>query len=289
MSRTLIPVAAALLTTACIPLEDLDGWADMAGEVLEEIRPEVHFQDLRLTALDFSGADGEFVFALDNPNGVGLNLSSFEWALAFGDVPFADGVNDEGLHIEPWGTTEITVPISVDFLDLIDLVGLADGDDQVPWTLTGAFGFDGVFDEVRVPFEHAGDFPALRRPETTLSQLRLEDIDWWGQEANLAVDLSIGNPGGPLQVEEFFYTIELEGHEVASGWLASLSAIDAGETRELSLPIGVDLLGSAAAVVDAVLDDEAGISVGFYAAADVITPFGVVPWDIERDRILGLR
>lgn len=283
MSRSaLIPAAAVLLTTGCIPAEDL-------LELVEEISPEVSFQDLSLTGLDFDGADGEFTFRLDNPNGVGLNLSSFEWALDFDDRPFLDGVDTDGLTIEPWGTTSVVVPVSVDFAELIDLVGVAQGVDSVPWTLHGAFGFEGVFDEVRVPFEHGGDFPALRRPQARVDALRLESVDWWGQEADLAVDVQLDNPGGPIGLDEFFYAISVEGHEVASGWLGSVSGLDGTEARQVSLPVGIDLLESAAAVVEAVVDQEAGVSVGLIVSARVRTPFGTVPWDFDETRTLAMR
>ena len=282
MNRTVTPaVAAALLATGCIPPEDL-------AETLQEIKPDVTFQGLELVGLDFDGADAELTFTVDNPNAVGLTLSSFAWGLDFGGLPFVEGIDDEGFTLEPWGTSDVVVPVSVDFAELVELVQLARGEDTVPWQVRGAFGFDGIFDEVTVPFEHGGDFPALRRPETSVEALRLDGVDWWTQEADLSVDLAFTNPGGPIGIESFSYAIEVEGHEVASGWLDSVDGLDGTEVRQVSLPVGIDLRERAAAVVDAVLDETAGIEVGFQASADVRTPFGTVPWDVSRARVVSL-
>lgn len=104
MSRTLIPVAAlSLLATGCIPLDDVDDWAAVAGELLRELTPDVSFEDMPLTGLDFDGADGELTFRIDNPNGVGLLQSA-------GAVFDAILDDSEGVRVALYATSEVRTP-----------------------------------------------------------------------------------------------------------------------------------------------------------------------------------
>jgi hypothetical protein len=63
---------------------------------------------------------------------------------------------------------------------------------------------------------------------------------------------------------------------------------DGEPTFRIDNPNGVGLLQSAGAMVDAILDDSEGVHAALYATSEVPTPFGTVPWDEERDRVLTL-
>ena len=279
-----LPLLAAVLATGCVKGTDLGALAD----ALEEARPTVSLEDLALTALDFDGVEGDFVFAVDNPNPVSLEVSTFHYALSLNDQGFLEGTENKGIALAAGGGTQVVLPVALAFADLLEQLQVADGTDSVPYTLSGWFGVETPLGELQVPYEQAGAFPALRRPEIALSGLRLDSLDLLTQQATLAVDLDVTNPGGALSLADFDYDLVFEGQNVAGGGLQTLTALDAGASRTVTLPFTLNLRETATAVVTALTSGSARLDLGVAATADVGTPFGEVPWEAARDTTLSL-
>jgi LEA14-like dessication related protein len=277
-------VLAAVLATGCVKGTGLGALAD----ALEAARPTVSLADLKLTALDFDGVEGDFVFSVDNPNPVGLDLSRFHYALSLNDQGFLEGTEDKGMTLAAGSGTQVVLPVALAFADLLEQLGVADGRDSVPYTLSGWFGVETPLGEVQVPYERSGELPVLRRPEIALSGLRLDSLDILTRQATLAVDLDVTNPGGALSLADFDYDLIFEGQNVAKGGIEEMTSLDAGSTRTVTLPFTLNLRETASAVVTAITGGSARLDLGVSASADVGTPFGEVPWEAARDTTLSL-
>lgn len=267
-----------LLLTGCGLLKQLGGLD------LDEYRPTLTFDSAELRHLDFDRADMDFHFKVANPNPVGIDLSSFSWNLLLQDQPFLDGLSRDGLSLEPQGSTVVTLPISVGFVELLaarELKGL----DEVPYRLDGTFGFMTPIGELQLPYSHKGLFPVLRRPDVAYHKLNWKGVDLAKQTASLGLVLNLSHEQGTnLDFLDLAYAITMDGTRVAKGTKKKIGAIEPGQTRKVALPIEVQLVDLGAELVQNIKKKKP-VRVGLVADVDVNTPWDfTAPLHIERDR-----
>lgn len=259
----LLPVVA--LSTGC--------------EALADFLPTVAFDRMDVSAVDWNGADAQFVFKINNPNPVEVKLARFDYALAFADVEWLEGDDPDGLVLGAEGDSEIALPVSIEFQELYDVVQATRGLDTIPFGLEGSFGFNTPAGIIDLPYDADGDFPALRTPRFAFKKVRVPDIDITG--ATIAVDLDVDNEhGSNLIFSDFDYAIKLAGTNVGTGFIANLGTVDGAETGTLTVPLTIDFLDAGTAVYEAITSDQ--VTVGLAAGTDVQTPFGPVPLSIDE-------
>ena len=78
-------VLVAALNTAC---DDFD---------VEPYMPTVTFSELRVNDVDWDGIESDFVFNVNNPNPLTINLDRFNYSLAFEEVADVGVENLDGL------------------------------------------------------------------------------------------------------------------------------------------------------------------------------------------------
>lgn len=264
-ARALLLAPVLLLSTGC--------------EVLGDYLPTVAFDRLDVQSVDWEGADAEFVFVVDNPNPVEIKLARFDYALSFADVSWLEGDDPDGLVLAASSGSELSLPLSLEFQSLYDVVQATRGLDTVPFGLDGSFGFDTPAGIVDLPYDADGGFPALRTPSFAFSKVRVEDLGL--TSATVAIDLDVDNEhGSNLVFDNFAYGIEMSGTSVGSGTIANLGTVFGAETGTLSIPIEIDFLDVGTAVYEAITTGE--VNLGLQASTDVETPFGVVPLSIDE-------
>jgi LEA14-like dessication related protein len=243
--------------------------------------PSVSFDGLEIRALTFEQADVDFVFQVENPNPVRLSLASFDYALELEDVPFLEGDNPEGFTLEPNGGSQLVLPVTLGYEDIWNTIQATRGEDVVDFLLSGAMGFDTPAGNIHLPYSEDGDFPALRTPEFSFSDVRVASFDLFSGTADLEVDLGVDNElGSTLFFENFDYDLTFDDTPVASGLVPSFD-VDGATTGTVTLPVSVDLFSLGAGVVDAIVSGGT-LDLGLDAAMDVDTPFGIVPLSIDE-------
>ncbi len=267
-----------LLLTGCALIDRIKGLE------LEDIRPTLSFDSMELTHLDFDRADVDFNLRVDNPNPVGLNLTSFGWSLLLEGEPFLDGVNDQGLSLEPQGSSIVTLPVSIGFVEVLAVRDLK-GQDEVQYRLDGSFGFDSPVGELHVPYGHEGSLPVLRRPKMAYHRLNWKGVDLAKQTASLGLVLKLSHQqGSNLEFMDLSYRIALEGTEVAQGVKEKIGTVEAGQSRRIALPIEVDLVDLGTELARAIKKKEP-VRVGLVADVDVNTPWDwTIPLHVEREK-----
>ena len=278
MSRThrLLLVLPAILfgSTAC--------------EELEDFLPTVAFDTMELNDIDFEKAEVDFIFAVDNPNPVSIQLSSFSYGFGFQGIPLLDGTDDDGFAIEEVGSSELRLPVSLAWTDAWDTVQATRGNDDIIFGLDGHMGFDTQTElgEVRLPYETGGDFPAVRRPKFQFKKLRVTELKLLQNKASLALDLDVDNDhGSTLLFENFDYELSLGGKKVGTGLVNRLGEVEGAESRTLTVPFDIDLLSAGQGVVKAITDRNQKLDIGLDAIVDVNLPFldnAVVPLKLDE-------
>lgn len=265
-----------LLTTAC--------------EELDPFLPTVTFDTLAVDAIDFQGAEVDFVFQVDNPNPLEIDLASFSYDLRLADTPLFDGDNADGFTLEASGASELRLPVALAWEDTWNTVQATRGLDDVPFGLSGHFGFDTPAGEVPLPYDESGSFPAVRTPKFRLANLRATRLNLsnpLNPTAELALDLGVDNAhGSSLFFDRFDYGVQIDGRPLASG-VVNTFEVDGATEGQLTLPIAVDLLSAGTTIFD-VITGGGALDVALDATMDVETPFGILPLTVDETGALDV-
>lgn len=293
--RILSMVVVAVLSTGCAAIED--------NPYLSAFLPSIVFDGLQVNHVSFQDVDTEFVFAIDNPNPVGIDIDAFSYSLSFADVSWMDGDNPEGLLLAASGASKVSLPTHIVFSELYDMVQATRGLDHIPFGLAGDFGLkldsstlvtednqssaESDADVWFLPYDADGDFPALRKPLISLKKLRVKNLSW--SEINLDLVMDVDNDhGSNLIFNRFSYDLNLGGNSVISGLVDDLAETVHGEeveegsrNKRIRLPITINSV-SAITSLWGVLQNGQRLQADFSAVTDVDTPFGLMELNIDE-------
>ncbi len=250
---------------------------------LDPYLPVVHFDRLDVHDVTFEDISTSFVFRVENPNPIGIDMASFSYALSLEQIELLAGEEADGLRLEASDASEVTLPVDLVFASVFETVEATRGEDIVDFGLAGRFGFETPIGPVELPYDEAGTFPALRTPKIALGQLRVTNVGLFGADLELDVDVD-NDHGSSLIFQNFDWRVDLQGDPVAEGILADFG-VDGASTGKQVLPIHLDFLTAAISLVDAVVQGDK-VDVALIAATDVDTPFGVVPLQVDVAQLL---
>lgn len=262
--------------------------------ILEDYLPKVRFQTLTVDSIDFEEAAVDFVFEVDNPNPVNVELSSFTYALGLADTPLFDGDNQDGFRLEASGASELRLPVNLRWEDTWNTVQATRGLDVVDFGLSGQFGFDTNTDELgelRVPYNESGNFPALRTPKFRFKTIRAGQVDFsnlLNPKIPLEINLGIDNAHeSTLFFDRFDYGLSINGTRLATGMVNTFD-VEGDNEGELMLPVELSATSAGLTLINLIANRGQQIDVGIDANMDVDTPFGIVPLSINENGLQSI-
>ena len=275
---SLMPI---LMFTGCPKvLQDLD---------LDQYKPTVRLKNLDVQDVNFQGADTEFVFNVRNPNPIAVTLANLTYDLDLAGVNFFTGQKPDGMSLDAAADTELRIPVNVQFANLIKLAGDIKGADNVPFGLKGNIGFNTPIGVIELPYDESGEFPMLQKPDISFQGLRVTDLAVLQNKASLGLDLNVTHKQASiLNFQDFKYDMYLKGTKVGGGTIAQFATIEPNETGVVTIPIDLNLLEAGTAIVGAIKDRDE-IKVRLDADLNVDTPFGVLPLDLDKSKMLQLK
>lgn len=293
--RVLPMMMVAVLSTGCAAIEN--------NPYLSALLPSIAFDGLQVNHVSFQDVDTEFVFAIDNPNPVGIDIDAFSYSLSFADVSWMDGDNPDGLLLGASGESKVSLPTHIVFSELYDMVQATRGLDHIPFGLAGDFGLkldsstfvteenqnaeESDADVWFLPYDADGDFPALRKPSISLKKLRVKNLSW--SEINLDLVMDVDNDhASNLIFNRFSYDLNLGGNSVISGLVDDLAETVHGEevdegsrNKRIRLPITIDSVSAIASLWSSMQNGQR-LQADFSAVTDVDTPFGLMELNIDE-------
>lgn len=250
------------------------------GSDLSQFIPTVKFNRLELTDIDFEDLSVDFVFDVHNPNPVDIPLERFNYGLDLADIEILSGDSPDGVQLRNGATSEMVLPVDLNFVNLYELVTAERGEDNLPFAFRGGFGWDTDIGPVDVSFDEAGDFPALRMPDIQLGTLEFTGAD--ATKAGFALNIDVDNDhGSTLDFANLDFKVKFAGASVGAGTKEELGSVDGASSKKLVVPFEVDYLDA----IDAIEAIASGkqLKVDLAATSDVTTPFGVVPLAIDEN------
>ena len=265
--------------------------------------PTIAFDGLQVNSVTFQEVDTNFLFSIDNPNPVGIDIEEFSYSLAFADMPWMDGDNPDGLLLGASGASSVALPTHIVFADLYDMVLATRGMDTIGFQLGGDFGLrldsstlvteeqtmdtaSSDADVLYLPYDVDGDFPALRKPKISLKKIKLQSLSLSELRFNLVLDVD-NEHASNLIFQRFSYDLQMGNASLISGIADNLEEIVTGgdestnPNRIVRIPIQVNSLSVISGLWD-MLRGGQQMNIGFVATSDVDTPFGLMSLDIDE-------
>ncbi|TNE84569.1 MAG: hypothetical protein EP330_29210 [Deltaproteobacteria bacterium] len=258
-----------------------------ACDEIDQFAPDVRFDRIDVQDINFQQASVDFVFQVDNPNPIDLGLSSFSYNFGMEEVPLFSGDNPDGFQLEALGESPLVLPVSLTWQDTWDTVQATRGLDTIGFGLDGHMGFAVPLErfegeEVRVPYNEGGEFPALRTPKFSLGKVKVNQVNLFQNSADLAIEFNVDNDhASTLFFDRFDYTVHLAGNEVGTGLIGSLGQVDGATVDKFTLPLSVNLFQLGDAGWQAIVNRQP-LDARLSADMDVDTPFGLVPLAINE-------
>lgn len=269
MNRQLMLCAVALLG-AC---DDFN---------LEDYTPKARYDAFDVQDVDFTAAEGDFVFQVDNPNPIGIGLASFEYGLELGGVEILSGDNPDGFRLKANDATELRFPVKVEFANLYELTQAVRGEDHIGFTFSGRMAFDTPIGPIPWPFKAEGSFPALREPKVKIKGAKVRPPSLGNLSAGVEVELEVDNDhGSAVAMDNFDYALTINGASLAGGVLEEVVEVDGASKKSVVIPVEIGL-GGVIGTISSLLSNGGQAEVRLEAQLDVDTPFGVVPLDLDQ-------
>lgn len=241
--------------------------------------PSVAFNRLEVKAIDFEHIDTDFVFDVSNPNPVGAPVDRFDYTFSLEDVELLSGSNPDGLELVAEGTSEMALPVSLDFAGIYDAITATRGLDYVGFGLAGNFGFDTDIGPVDVIYDEDGSFPALRVPKVQLGKLRVTEVG--ASDVGFGLDLNVDNDhGSTINFRDLDFQLGFAGVQVGDGQLDELGEVNGASEGTLTLPFRIDYLDAVEALTALATGEK--LKVDLDATMNVNTPFGEIPLHVDE-------
>jgi LEA14-like dessication related protein len=190
-----ILVCACLALAGCSPLFD---------------KPRVSVRRVDITGVSFTGVDATLVFAVQNPNVLGLDLARLSYQLTVDNHQFIQGAGQHTLHVPAQGTGELQLPISIKFVELGQVLASLFTKRQVPFTIATKLGFGTPIGVIDVPISHAGQLPVPQLPTLTIGPAAVSAVDVGG--ASMSVTIQVRNTNSfKLPVGALRYALSING------------------------------------------------------------------------------
>jgi LEA14-like dessication related protein len=240
MTRPLLPLAlvTALTSSGCAYL------AQLLRAAFQQ--PTLTFKNLGLSDVSLAGLTLDTTWALDNPNQVGLSLSSVEYSLAIEDRQVVAGAPPSGLQVAPLASSELHFPANVRFQDLAGVVETFLTKDFASYRAAGALGVNTPVGVLRLPLATEGQFEVPKVPLVQFGNPRVTGASFTG--ATVEFPLTITNRNTyPLPVGGLTGTVSLAGAPVGTLSTGGLGSLDGRGVKRVTLPLQVNLLSAASA------------------------------------------
>jgi len=127
--------------------------------------PTVSLESVDFSDINFTGLTLLSKISVNNDNSIEIPLPKIDWGLKIVDIPFLDGIIQSNGSLKARGTTEVEIPVSFTYVDLIKAItAMTDENAQYKINMETHIPVPGLGD-LSWPFEKVGKVPLMRIPD----------------------------------------------------------------------------------------------------------------------------
>jgi LEA14-like dessication related protein len=130
-----------------------------AGDILKAIfeKPKVSIKSFGLDNANTESINFKLVLNVDNPNAIGIKTSNVDYNLDINNAGIIKGVLNNGIDIGAKNTSEVDIPIQVNFQKLITaLPSIIQNFNNLNYNVYGTIGFDTPIGSVPINWKNEG-------------------------------------------------------------------------------------------------------------------------------------
>ncbi len=268
----------SLLLLSVLSLVMLGGCASLQNMLKKAFqKPRLNFKTARLQQASLADATVDLVYQIDNPNALGLSLASVSYAFFVEGKQVVAGSPAKGLNIPARGKSELVFPANVKFADIAPVVQTFLTKDTAQYKAQGSVGIQTPLGVLSFPLEHEGTFEVPKVPQVQFNPPRISNVSLQG--ATVQFPLVVKNRNSfPLPVAGISGALRVAGASVGTLSTGDLGMLEAGATRELTLPLTINFL-SAASAASAL---RSGGNAQVKLEGQLVSGAGKVPLDISQ-------
>lgn len=214
------------------------------SELANVSKPTLSVVDMNITGLTLQDVELTADIEINNPNSVGIDLSTYSYALDINDRNFVAGEEESGMNIKAKNKSVIQVPVTLTYSELLQTFQSMRDRDESDYNFTAEFGFNlPVLGLVRVPVQYDGKIPVVRKPDVSLTNFSVENLSLSG--ADLLVKLNVQNPNAfQILIDDLNFDLEVNGLKSFSGTVSEEVSIDRKSTEAVELPLNISFLNA---------------------------------------------
>jgi LEA14-like dessication related protein len=209
-----------------------------------------------VTGLSFSDVELTADIAIDNPNAIGISLSSFGYAVNVEGNQFVTGREDAGLQIAAEGSSRVTLPVVLSYEQIRRVVEAYRQQDELAYDVAVDLSFElPVLGDVTVPVQREGTLPVVRLPRVAVSSLELDSIGFTGAE--LVLGVTVANPNAfAFDLSALDYQLTVQDQVWVDGQVDRGRRMLPGTSQEFDLDFSLSFSALGRAVRDLLLGDD---------------------------------
>jgi LEA14-like dessication related protein len=221
-------------------------------------QPSFVFKNVALTNLSLAGLNLDTVWQLDNPNAVGLSLAQVDYALFIEGKQVVAGQPQQGLQIAARGSSDLHFPADIKFQDLVAVVETFLNKDTAHYRATGTIGVQTPIGLISLPLAKDGDFEVPKIPHVVFGNPKVSNLTLTG--ATIDFPLTVTNRNSfALPINGVTGALTVAGAHVGQLGTPDFGAVEGKGTRQVNLPVQVNFLSAAGALVTAVQTGQAPV------------------------------
>jgi LEA14-like dessication related protein len=210
--------------------------------------PAFNFKKLDLTDISLGGLNLDTVWALDNPNQVGISLASIDYALFVEQKQVVAGAPQQGFQIAPNATSDLHFPAGIKFADIAQVVSTFLTKDNATWKAEGGLGISTPIGTIRLPIAKEGLFEIPKIPGVQFGSPKVSNMGLTGATIEFPLTVTNKNTYG-LPVNGLVGDIKLGGASLGKLSTGDLGAMAGKGDKMVTLPLQINFLSAGTAVM----------------------------------------
>lgn len=235
--------------------------------------PDVKVESVNIADFSFQDVTLDFGLLVSNPNAFGVGLEGYAYQFAIEGKKFLSANETRQLDIAASGSSTISIPVTINFKQLYELMTQTKDLDNLSYDLAGNLRPGGLLSAFDIPFNKSGSLPNVRIPEITFSGLQVKKMGLTGIDLELGLNLVNKNIFG-FDIGKLNYDIALAGSQLIKGTTQNLASVPAKGTGVIKLPVSLDLSGAIGSL-RSILGGNS-VQATITGDTDLKTPFGPI-------------
>jgi LEA14-like dessication related protein len=266
-----------LLVLATLGLVTVTGCASLQRLAKNAFqKPRLTFKSARLADASLADATVDLVYQIENPNPLGLNLASVDYAFFVEGKQVVAGTPKKGLNIPAKGRSELVFPANVRFADIAPVVTTFLTKDKASYRAQGSVGIKTPIGVLNFPLEHEGTFDVPKIPQVEFQPPKVTSLTLSGAKIEIPLKLTNRN-GFPLPVGGVAGALKVGGANVGNISTGDLGLVEAGGTREVKLPLTINF-ASALPAANALRSGQGQVTL----SGQLVSDGQAVPLDVSQ-------